>query len=63
MRGDLQRGTCTNLKGIVLIAPAWDMTRLFWERAAPEAREAILRDGVYYRPSAYGDGPPPSPRL
>ena len=33
------------------------MTRLFWERAAPEAREAILRDGVYYRVSAYGDGP------
>ena len=33
------------------------MTRLFWDRATPEAREAILRDGVYYRPSAYGDGP------
>ena len=46
-----------NLKGIVLIAPAWDMTRLFWDRAAPEAREAILRDGVYYRPSTYGGEP------
>ena len=57
-RRDLQRGDFTcNLKGIVLIAPAWDMTRLFWDRAAPEAREAILRDGVYYRPSTYGDGP------
>jgi pimeloyl-ACP methyl ester carboxylesterase len=50
MRGD----SACNLRGIVLIAPAWDMTRLFWDRAAPEAREAILRDGVYYRPSAYG---------
>ena len=50
MRGD----SALNLKGIVLIAPAWDMTRLFWDRPAPEAREAILRDGVYYRPSAYG---------
>jgi alpha-beta hydrolase superfamily lysophospholipase len=53
VRGDF---TC-NLKGIVLIAPAWDMTRLFWDRAAPEARDAILRDGVYYRPSTYCDGP------
>ncbi len=46
-----------DVKGMVLIAPAWDMTRLFWERAPDGAREAILRDGVYYRPSAYGDGP------
>ena len=53
MRGDF----AFNLKGIVLIAPAWDMTRLFWDRAAPEAREAILRDGVYYRPSTYGGEP------
>lgn len=44
------------LQGIVLIAPAWDMTRLFWERATDEARGAIMREGVYYRPSAYGDG-------
>lgn len=46
-----------SLNGIVLIAPAWDMTRLFWERASEEARDAIMGDGVYYRPSAYGDGP------
>ncbi len=45
------------LKAIALIAPAWDMTRLFWERASGEAREAVLRDGVYYRPSAYGEEP------
>lgn len=45
------------LKGIALIAPAWDMTRLFWERAPAEVRGTILRDGVYCRPSAYGDGP------
>ncbi|MGO8778237.1 MAG: alpha/beta hydrolase [Rhodomicrobium sp.] len=54
---DRVRGDLPSLKGMVLIAPAWDMTRLFWERAPAEAREAILRDGVYYRPSAYGDGP------
>jgi pimeloyl-ACP methyl ester carboxylesterase len=46
-----------NLKGIALIAPAWDMTRLFWERGSEEARATILRDGVYYRPSEYGNGP------
>jgi len=58
VRGDSQPGNrAFNLKGIVLIAPAWDMTRLFWDRAAPEAREAILRDGVYYRPSTYGGEP------
>ncbi len=47
----------SGLKGIALIAPAWDMTRLFWEHASAEIRGVILRDGVYYRPSAYGDGP------
>ncbi len=53
VRGD----SASNLKGIVLIAPAWDMTRLFWEHATAEIRGTIVRDGVYYRPSAYGDGP------
>ncbi len=42
-------------KGIVLIAPAWNMTRLIWESASEEARAAILSQGVYMRPSAYGE--------
>jgi alpha-beta hydrolase superfamily lysophospholipase len=46
-------------KGVILIAPAWDMTRLIWQRLPPEARAAIERDGVFYRPSAYGNGPYP----
>jgi len=46
-------------KGIILIAPAWDMTRLIWQRLPQEARAAIERDGVFYRPSAYGNGPYP----
>ena len=54
---DRVRGAASNLKGIVLIAPAWDMTRLFWEHATAEIRGTIVRDGVYYRPSSYGDGP------
>jgi pimeloyl-ACP methyl ester carboxylesterase len=46
-------------KGVVLIAPAWDMTRLFRERLPAEAREAIERDGVIYIPSQYSDDPTP----
>ncbi len=46
-------------KGIILIAPAWDMTRLIWQRLPPEARAAIERDGVFYRPSVYGNEPYP----
>jgi pimeloyl-ACP methyl ester carboxylesterase len=42
-------------KAIVLIAPAWDMTRLIWNRLPAEARAAIERDGMFYRPSPYGE--------
>ncbi len=64
LRGEGQgEGTFTcNLKGIALIAPAWDMTRLFWERATLEIRQTIMRDGVYYRPSAYDGVPYPFTR-
>jgi pimeloyl-ACP methyl ester carboxylesterase len=44
------------LKALVLIAPAWDMTEeLMWKHFPPDAREALERDGVYYRPSEYGE--------
>ena len=44
------------LAGIVLIAPAWDMTeRLMWHRMTDEIKATIERDGVYYEPSLYGD--------
>lgn len=46
----------SRLAGLVLIAPAWDMTEeLMWKNASLEARRAILEDGVWYRPSQYGD--------
>jgi alpha-beta hydrolase superfamily lysophospholipase len=48
--------------GLALIAPAWDMTAMMWERAPRDARDILLRDGVYYRPSAYGDEPYPITR-
>lgn len=42
--------------GLVLVAPAADFTARLMEPAfSEEAREALARDGVYYRPSAYGD--------
>jgi pimeloyl-ACP methyl ester carboxylesterase len=46
----------TPLAGLVLIAPAHDMTEtLIWDRLPEEARTAIERDGVYYQPSAYAE--------
>jgi pimeloyl-ACP methyl ester carboxylesterase len=47
------------ITALVLIAPAWDMTRLMWDNFPPQARRDIADKGVYHRPSAYGDGPYP----
>jgi pimeloyl-ACP methyl ester carboxylesterase len=49
-------GQSGRLKAMVLIAPAWDMTEeLMWKQFSDEARQAIERDGVYYRASEYGE--------
>ncbi len=46
--------------GFVGIAPALDFTEdLMWARFTPAAREALLRDGIYYQPSQYGEKPYP----
>ena len=51
-----QEGALEQLGGLVLIAPAWDMTeRLMWHRMSDEIKATIARDGVYYEPSLYGD--------
>ncbi len=51
------------VKGLVLIAPAPDFTeRLMKPALPPEAHEALAREGVWNRPSAYGDGPYPITR-
>jgi len=47
------------IKALVLIAPAWDMTKLMWENFSPQARRDVVEKGVYLRPSDYGDGPYP----
>jgi pimeloyl-ACP methyl ester carboxylesterase len=51
-----RHGASKRLAGLALIAPAFDMTeRLIWHRLAPEMRETLLHEGVYYAPSLYGD--------
>jgi pimeloyl-ACP methyl ester carboxylesterase len=51
-------GSALAPSGIVLIAPAVDMTeRLMWERFPEEIRKSIGETGVYYRPSAYAEDP------
>ncbi len=53
----------SRLAGLVLIAPAVDMTeRLIWKNASPEVRRQIETEGVYLRPSDYDDGPYPITR-
>lgn len=49
--------------GLVLIAPAIDFTeRLMWDVFPQDAREALDRDGVYHRRSAYAAEPYPITR-
>ena len=46
------------IRGLVLIAPAADMTeRLMWNRFSEDIKSQINTSGVYQRPSAYDDGP------
>jgi pimeloyl-ACP methyl ester carboxylesterase len=50
-----QRGS-HDLAGLVLIAPAFDMTEtLMWRELPQTAKDEIERNGVTYVPSAYGD--------
>jgi pimeloyl-ACP methyl ester carboxylesterase len=50
--------------GLVLIAPAPDFTeRLMWPELSPEARDQILREGSWPRPSPYGDPVPITRKL
>jgi pimeloyl-ACP methyl ester carboxylesterase len=48
-----------SLAGLVLIAPAPDFTEeLMWKGFSPEIRREIETNGVWLRPSPYGDGAP-----
>ena len=49
--------------GLVLIAPAVDFTEeLMWAQMPEAVREAIIRDGVWQRPSEYSPEPMPITR-
>jgi pimeloyl-ACP methyl ester carboxylesterase len=49
-------GIGASLAGLVLIAPAPDFTEaLMWNRFSPEVKQEIERNGVWLRPSQYGD--------
>jgi len=51
------------IRAMVLIAPAWDMTeRLMKPRLSESARREIEENGLWLRPSRYGDGPYPITR-
>jgi pimeloyl-ACP methyl ester carboxylesterase len=46
----------TRLGGLVLIAPAWDMTeKLMWEKMSEKTRAIVETEGVFYAPSDYDD--------
>jgi pimeloyl-ACP methyl ester carboxylesterase len=46
------------IAGLVLVAPAVDMTRaLMWDRWKKRARDTLMTTGVYREPSAYSDAP------
>lgn len=44
------------IRGLVLIAPAWDMTEeLMWKKFPASIRQTLLETGSYAEPSAYGE--------
>ncbi|MEL7047855.1 MAG: alpha/beta hydrolase [Pseudomonadota bacterium] len=46
----------SRIKGLVLIAPAWDLTEeLMWAKFPEDGRQAILQQGYYDMPSDYGE--------
>jgi pimeloyl-ACP methyl ester carboxylesterase len=55
----VRRSRNTSLAGLVLIAPAPDFTEeLMWKNFSPEIRQEIETEGLWLRPSQYGDGSP-----
>jgi pimeloyl-ACP methyl ester carboxylesterase len=53
-----EAGETERVQGLILIAPAVDMTEaLIWAKAPDEARRAIMEEGAWRRPSAYSGEP------
>jgi len=52
------------VKALLLIAPAPDFTqKLMWPNFSPDIQDQIIKDGVYYEPSPYGEPMPVSKTL
>jgi pimeloyl-ACP methyl ester carboxylesterase len=52
-----------SLGALVLIAPAVDFTEaLMWRKFPPKVKKILMQNGVWERPSAYGDGAYPITR-
>jgi pimeloyl-ACP methyl ester carboxylesterase len=57
------RPAAAGIAALVLIAPAVDFTEvLMWSRFSPEIRQQIEEQGVWERPSRYGEEPYPITR-
>lgn len=41
------------IKGLVLIAPAWDVSELIWHELPDTAKADVMSKGLWVRPSAY----------
>jgi pimeloyl-ACP methyl ester carboxylesterase len=54
----IEAGHADRLGGLILIAPATDMTKdLMWDKYGDEFRDEVMRLGRYERPSEYSDEP------
>ena len=54
----IETGNADRLGGLILIAPAVDMTRdLMWDKYGDDFRDEVVRLGRYERPSEYSDEP------
>lgn len=48
------------VKGLIGVASAPDFTeRLIWQKLSPAQQDTLLKDGVFYAPSCYGEEPYP----
>ena len=53
------RGDSDRLAGMVLIAPAFDMTKLLmWDAMSKTVRQELDANGIYFEPNPYGDPTP-----
>lgn len=41
--------------GLVLIAPAWDVTDLIWSGLTEKGQDEVMIKGIHYQPSDYGE--------